>query len=144
FFMFAMVVCAVQYAHKRTIRWMVGLFLSAVLAYATFEGIYLTLVIFASFLVLLVLWELAFSLARRLPQELSRRERLFFSRAGLLLLAGGLGGILAYIGLHVLNGLSTYITAHTAQTDLQVVQLENTTVLVLLYLSIIVAITVIG
>jgi uncharacterized protein (TIGR03663 family) len=144
FFMFAMVVCAVQYAHKRTIRWLVGLFLSAVFAYATFEGIYLTLVIFVSFLVLLVLWELAYSLARRLPKELTRKERLFFSRAGLFLVAGGVGGILAYIGLHVLNGLSTYITAHTAQTDLQIVQLENTTVLVLLYLSIAVAITVIG
>ncbi len=144
FFMFAVVICAVQYAHKRTIRWIVGLFLSAILAYATFEGIYLTLVIFASFLVLLVLWELSYSLARRLPKELTRRERLFFSRAGLLLVAGGIGGILAYIGLHILNNLSTYITTHTAQTDIQIVQLENTTVLVLLYLSIIVAITVIG
>ncbi|HEX5547610.1 MAG TPA: flippase activity-associated protein Agl23, partial [Ktedonobacterales bacterium] len=64
FFMFAMVVCAVQYAQKRSIRWIVGLFLSAVLAYATFEGIYLTMVVFASFLALLVLWELAYSLAR--------------------------------------------------------------------------------
>jgi uncharacterized protein (TIGR03663 family) len=144
FFMFAMVVCAVQYAHKRTIRWIVGLFLSAVLAYATFEGFYLTMVIFASFLALLVLWELAYSLARRLPKELTRRERLFFGRAGLLLVAGGIGGILAYIGLHVMNSLNAYITKNTSQADIQVLQLENTTVLVLLYLSIIVAITVIG
>src|SRR5690348_2041370 len=144
FFMFAMVVCAVQYAHKRTIRWIVGLFLSAVLAYATFEGFYLTMVIFASFLALLVLWELAYSLARRLPKELTRRERLFFGRAGLLLAAGGIGGILAYVGLHVMNSLNAYITKNTAQADVQLVQLENTTVLILLYLSIIVAITVIG
>src|SRR5690242_8614037 len=144
FFMFAMVVCAVQYAHKRTIRWIVGLFLSAVLAYATFEGFYLTMVIFASFLALLVLWELAYSLARRLPKELTRRERLFFGRAGLLLVAGGIGGILAYVGLHVMNSLNAYITKNTAQADVQLVQLENTTVLILLYLSIIVAITVIG
>lgn len=144
FFMFAMVVCAVQYAHKRTIRWMVGLFLSAVLAYATFEGIYLTMVIFASFLALLVLWEIAYSVARRLPRELTRRERLFFSRAGLLLVAGGIGGILAYIGLHIMNSLNASITKNTSQADVQVLQLENTTVLILLYLSIIVAITVIG
>jgi len=144
FFMFAMVVCAVQYAHKRTIRWIVGLFLSAVLAYATFEGFYLTMVIFASFLALLVLWELAYGLARRLPRELTRRERLFFSRAGLLLVAGGLGGIVAFFGLHIMNNLNAYITKNTAQADVQVVQLENTTVLILLYLSIIVAITVIG
>jgi uncharacterized protein (TIGR03663 family) len=144
FFMFAMVVCAVQYAQKRSIRWIVGLFLSAVLAYATFEGFYLTMVIFASFLALLVLWELAYSLARRLPKELTRRERLFFGRAGLLLVAGGIGGILAYIGLHVMNSLNAYITKNTAEADVQVLQLENTTVLILLYLSIIVAITVIG
>src|SRR6185437_10044194 len=90
FFMFAMVVCAVQYAHKRTIRWIVGLALAAVFAYATFEGIYLTLVIFLSFLALLVLWELAYSLARKLPKELTRGERHFFSRAGLFLLAGAI------------------------------------------------------
>ncbi|HET8907152.1 MAG TPA: flippase activity-associated protein Agl23 [Ktedonobacterales bacterium] len=144
FFMFAMVVCAVQYAHKRTIRWMVGLFVAAVFAYATFEGIYLTLLVFLSFLAILVLWELAHNIACRLPRELSQRERLFFSRAGLLLVAGGLGGVLAYFGLHLLNSLSTYIAAHTSRTDVQVVQLENNTVVVLLYLSIIVAIVVIG
>jgi predicted membrane-bound mannosyltransferase len=144
FFMFAMVVCAVQYAHKRTIRWMVGLFVAMVFAYATFEGIYLTLLVFLSFLVILVLWEVAHNIARRLPRELSRRERLFFGRAGLLLVAGGIGGVAAYFGLHLLNSLSTYIAAHTAQTDVQVVQLENNTVVVLLYLSIIVAIVVIG
>ena len=144
FFMFAMVVCAVQYAQKRTIRWMVGLFLSAVFAYATFEGMFLTLVIFLSFLAVLVLWELGHSIARRLPQELSRRERLFFSRAGLLLLAGGVGGILAYVGLRKLSELSIYISQHTKQTDVQVAQLENITVLILLYLSIAVAVLVIG
>lgn len=144
FFMFAMVVCAVQYAQKRTIRWMVGLFVATIFAYATFEGIFLTLVVFLSFLVLLVLWELATSLARWLPAELTRGERLFFSRAGLFLLAGGIGGILAFIGLRVLNNLSTYISKHTKQTDVQIVQLENATVLVLLYLSIAVAIVVIG
>jgi predicted membrane-bound mannosyltransferase len=144
FFMFAMVVCAVQYAQRRTIRWMVGLFLATVFAYATFEGVYLTMVVFVSFLVLLVLWESAYSLARRLPKELTRRERLFFSRAGLLLVAGGIGGILAYIGLRILNTLSTHIIKNTKQTDVQIVQLENATVLVLLYLSIAVAIVVIG
>ena len=148
FFMFAMVVCAVQYAHKRTARWIVGLALATIFAYATFEGIYLTLIIFLSFVVVLVLWELASSLARRLPAELTRRERLFFSRAGLLLLAGAIGGVLAFIGLRILNNLSAYITANSApngtRADVQVVQLENTTVMVLLYLSIAVAIVVIG
>jgi uncharacterized protein (TIGR03663 family) len=144
FFMFAMVVCAVQYARKRSIRWIVALFVSGILAYATFEGIFLTLVVFVSFLVLLALWELAFSLARKLPRELSRNERLFFSRAGLLLLAGALGGVVAYYALHILNKLNAEITAHPTQSDVQVQQLENTTVVVLLYLSIVVAIVVIG
>ena len=144
FFMFAMVVCAVQYAHKRTIRWIVGLALATVFAYATFEGVYLTLVIFLSFLALLVLWELAYSLARKLPKELTQRERRFFSRAGLFLLAGAVGAVLAYFGLQVMHNLNKYITSDTTKADAQVLQLENTTVLILLYLSIIVAIVVIA
>jgi hypothetical protein len=47
---------------------MVGLFLATVFAYATFEGIFLSLVVFLSFIVVLVLWELARSLAGRLPR----------------------------------------------------------------------------
>jgi predicted membrane-bound mannosyltransferase len=144
FFMFAMVVCAVQYAQKRTIRWMVGLFLMTVFAYATFEGTYLTLVVFLSFLAVLAVWELASSLARRLPRELSGRERLFFSRSGLLLAAGAVGGVLAYIALRIMNNLNTYIVKNMQQADVKVAQLENATVLVLLYLSIAVAVVVIG
>ena len=144
FFMFAMVVCAVQYAHKRSIRWIVGLALATIFAYATFEGIFLTLLIFVSFLALLALWEVAYSLARKLPRELTRRERLFFSRAGLLLLAGGVGAALASVALGKMHDIADYITKHTTQADAQVLQLENTTVLVLLYLSIVVAIVVIA
>lgn len=144
FFMFAMVVCAVQYAEKRTIRWIVGLFLATVFAYATFEGIFLSLVVFLSFIVVLVLWELARSLAGRLPRELTLRERLFFSRAGLLMIAGAFGGILAFLGLQALHNLSIYISKHTKTTDVQVIQLENVTVMLLLYVSIVVAAIVIA
>jgi uncharacterized protein (TIGR03663 family) len=144
FFMFAMVVCAVRFVHGRQMRWFVGLFASTVLAYATFEGIYLTLAIFGSFLAILLVWEVAIPVANLLPRELTSGERLFFSRAGLLALLGVLGGLLGVIGLKVLDNLSIYINANQQKSDAQVVNLENLSVALLLYGSIILALVVIG
>ena len=56
FFMFAMVVCAVRFARDRSTGWLIGLVASFVLAYATFEGIFLTMLIFVAYLVGLLLW----------------------------------------------------------------------------------------
>lgn len=144
FFMFAMVVGAVRFARARSTRWFVTLCVATVLAYATFEGIYLTLAIFGAFLALLVVWELAHGLARVLPGVLTAHERLLFSRACLLLLAGALGGALALVGLHILNTLSDYVNTHATQSALQVQQLENVSVAVLLYISIVIALAVIA
>lgn len=144
FFMFAMVVTAVTFARTRTMRWFVALAAATVLAYATFEGTYLTLVIFLSFLALLAVWELGHRLADLLPGEFSERERVFLSRAGLLLLLGLLASLVAVVGLKQLNALSVYINNHPAQSQAQVQQLENTTVAVLLYASIVIALVVIG
>jgi predicted membrane-bound mannosyltransferase len=144
FFMFAMVVAAVRFAEKRTLRWFVALLAATVLAYATFEGIYLTLVIFLSFLVLLAVWELAHGIARLLPDALTDREKIFFSRSGLLLLLGAVAAAVALVGLHTLNTLSAYINAHQTQSQTQVQQLEDTSVTVLLYGSIVLALVVIG
>jgi uncharacterized protein (TIGR03663 family) len=144
FFMFAMVVCAVRYAHDRQMRWFIGLFAATVLAYATFEGTYLTFAIFGSFLAVLFVWELAYSVANLLPQTLTQGERLFFSRAGLLALLGAIASALGLVALRTLNGLSAYINAHQSQSDIQVQHLENTSVAVLLYGSIVVALLVIG
>jgi uncharacterized protein (TIGR03663 family) len=144
FFMFAMVVCAVRFVHGRQMRWFVGLFASTVLAYATFEGIYLVLAIFGSFLAILLVWEVAIPVANLLPRELTSSERLFFSRAGLLALLGVLGGLLGVIGLKVLDNLSTYINANQQKSAIQVVNLENISVALLLYGSIILALVVIG
>lgn len=144
FFMFAMVVCAVQFARTRSVRWFVGLALATVFAYATFEGIYLTFVAFFSFLGLLALWELAHSVAPRLPRAFKPRERLFLARVVILWLAGGLAGVAGILGLLALNGLSRYINENKAAADVNIVQLENTTVLLLLYASILIALLVIG
>jgi uncharacterized protein (TIGR03663 family) len=144
FFMFAMVVCAVRFAHGRQLRWFAGLSASAVLAYATFEGIFLALAIFGSFLAVLLVWEVAIPVADLLPRELTSGERLFFSRAGLLALLGILGGLLGIIGLRVLDSLSTYINAHQQLSDVKVQNLENLSVALLLYGSIILALVVIG
>jgi predicted membrane-bound mannosyltransferase len=144
FFMFAMVVAAIRFAHERTMRRFVSLFAATILAYATFEGIYLTLVVFVGYLALLLVWELAYGLSRLLPMSLSERERLFFSRAGLMVLLGGLAGVAALIGLRTLNTLSNAINANTARADVQVQLLEDRSVAILLYASIVVALLVIG
>ena len=79
--MFAMVVSAVRFAHRREMRWFLALVASTVLAYATFEGIYLTLAIFGAFLAILLVWELAYFLARSLTSRPhSRRAPLLQSR----------------------------------------------------------------
>src|SRR5262249_46059640 len=113
FFMFAMVVCAVRFATSLQTRWLVGLFAATILAYTTFEGVFLTLAIFIGFLVLLAVWELAHGIADRLPSSFSARERMFFSRAGLIFLLGALAALAAKIGLQKLNELSTHIATHT-------------------------------
>ncbi len=145
FFMFAMVVCAVRFARDRDTRWLVGLFAATVFAYATFEGTFLTLAIFIGFLAILAAWELGYGLARRLPADvLAWRERLFFSRTGLLLLLGAIASSLAIVGLTVIHSVGSYASAHQAQADAQVAQLEHTTVVVLLWVSIAVALFVIA
>src|SRR5262249_42461306 len=144
FFMFAMVVCAVRFAHAHETRWFIGLFAATVLAYTTFEGIFLTLAIFIGFLTVLLIWQLAHGLADRLPQTFSARERTFFSRAGLLLLLGAIAALAAKFGLQRLNELSKAINDNPLQSDVQVRLLEDRSVAVLLYLSIVVALLVIG
>src|SRR5262249_44551091 len=138
FFMFAMVVCAVRFAHSRQTRWFVGLFAATILAYTTFEGIFLTLAVFFGFLALLGIWELAHGVADRLPGSFSARERVFFSRAGLFFLLGGVAALAAKFGLQRLNELSAYISnpANTKVSDVQVQVLEDRSVAVLLYFSI--------
>ncbi len=144
FFIFAMVVCAVRYAHKRTLGWFVALTAASVLAYTTFEGIFLTLVIFLGFLGLLLIWELSHTAARVIPATLTERQRLFFGRAGLITLAGGLAGVLALVGLRTLNQLAVQITTNTAQSDQAVRRLEDNSVAVVLWVSILIALLVIA
>jgi len=143
FFMFAMVVCAVQWARKRTITWFALTIAATILAYATFEGIFLTFAIFGAFLGALLIWEAAASIADLLPGELNLGERLFFTRAGLLVIFAGIGLVIAYIALKVVDSLNLYILAHQKIADLQVAQLEDNTVRILLYVSIAIAVWVI-
>ena len=144
FFIFAMVVCAVRFARERTMKWFVLLCAATVLAYTTFEGIFLTLVIFLGFLAALLVWELAAGLARKLPDTFTERERTLFSRLGLFALFGAIAGIVAYIGLKIVDNISNQIFLHTATTDVQVQNLENTTVSLLLIASIVIALGVIA
>ena len=88
--------------------------------------------------------EFAYLLADRLPITLTWRERIFFARAGLFLLAAAIGSTLAYIGLNTMHSLSAYIIAHPQESDAKVLQLENNTVNIVLWVSITVAILVIA
>jgi uncharacterized protein (TIGR03663 family) len=143
FFMFAMVVSAVRYAHKRTMGRFIQLFAASVLAYATFEGFFLAAAIFGLFLAVLLVWELSHSLATLLPIVLTERERLFFSRAGLLLLLGAVASLLGVVGLSTLSRLGAAINGNPNASLVQVQRLENTTVAIVLYASIVVALLVI-
>ena len=167
FFMFALVVCAVRFATSRKMVWLALTAASAVLAYATFEGFYLTIAIFGAFLAALVAWELAYPAARLLPAELDvvrerlperplpgplgrllpsgfgERRRLLLGRLIALLALAGIGAGLAAWGLHTIKTLGAFIQTHTKVADAQVAALEQRTVLVLLYVSIALAALVI-
>jgi predicted membrane-bound mannosyltransferase len=142
-FTYLTVMCAVQFARKRSARWLVATTLAFVLAYATKESIYLNVAVWGAFLVVLVVWEIGHAVSDRLPRVFSDRERAFFGHAGPLLLLGAIVVPSALWGLHRLNTLSAYINTHTAQTDQQVTLLENNTVALLLYASIALALVVI-
>ena len=136
FFMFAMVVCAVRFAASRSAKWLALTIASTVLAYATFEGVFLTLAIFVSFLAILVAWELAGPLSRLIPATFEAGRRLLLGRVIALLALAGIGAAAAAWGLRTMKTLSAYIQANTKVADVQVAQLEQRTVVVLLYLSI--------
>jgi uncharacterized protein (TIGR03663 family) len=142
-FTYSTVVCAVQFYRNRTMTWLIALVVSFTLAYATKEAIYLSVAIFGSFLVGLVVWELGHTVSQRLSAVFSERQRSFVGHAAPLLLLGVVGSGVAVVGLHQLNQLSLYISVHTAQTHLQVQQLENLTVAALLSVSVVVAVIVI-
>ena len=148
FFMFAMVVCAVRFLYASrmqtgyTMRWLVALSAATILAYATFEGIFLTFVIFGAFLAVVAVWELALSVAPLLPATLTDGERLAVSRAGLLAALGIVGGVVGLVLMRTMHSLTTYILAHPTQSDLRVGQLENDTFRNLLIVSIVISLAV--
>ena len=144
FFMFAMVVAAIRFAHERTIKRFVYLTAAAVLAYATFEGFFLTIAIFVGFLAILVAWEFSGGLAKSLPAVLTPRERLFFSRALVFAALGGLAAACGVFALHQLTALSAYINNNPTSSATQVENLENNTVAIMLYASMLIALLVIG
>ncbi len=146
FFMFAMVVCAVRFARSRSTRAFVGLAAATILAYSTFEGVFLTLTVFVGFMALLAVWELATPLADRLPATFTSRERAFLARAGLFALLGAVAAVIAKIGLQKLNELSDFVTNKNYQNaaDLAVRQLEDNSVGVLIFVSFVIALLVIG
>lgn len=143
FFMFAMVVCAVRFASSRRMLWLSLTVAATVLAYATFEGVYLTLVIFLSFLVIAGVWELALSLYRRLPVTFEDPIKLWATRGILFAVVAGAGAIIAEWALHTMRSLNAYITTHPTQSDVNVTLLEQRTVSFMLYVSIGVALFVI-
>ncbi len=136
FFMFAMVVCAVRFASSRKMLWLALTAASATLAYATFEGVFLTFAIFGGFLALLIAWELAVPLAHLLPGALVERRRLLLARVISLGALGVIGALVGLWALHTMKTLASYIQTHTKVADAQVALLEQRTVVVLLYVSI--------
>ncbi len=136
FFMFAIVVCAVRFANSRAMLWLALTAASAILAYATFEGIFLTFAIFGAFLALLIAWELAAPVSRLMPASLGEARRLLLGRVITLGALAAAGALVAAWALHTMRTLSAYIQANTKTTDAQVALLEQRTVFIMLYASI--------
>ena len=118
FFMFAMVVCAVRFATSRRMIWLSLTAASTILAYATFEGIFLTLLIFVSFLAIALVWEIAVSVSRRFALTLPEPQKLLLTRAILLVILAGLGAMGAVWAIRTMRSLSAFITTHPTQADL--------------------------
>ncbi|HEX9068904.1 MAG TPA: flippase activity-associated protein Agl23, partial [Ktedonobacterales bacterium] len=144
FFMLAMVVCAGQFFLTRKTSWLAGAFAATALAYATFEGIFMTLLIFLSFGAALVLWELASRYAHLAGASFSPRQQLWLTRGLIFSGAGVVACLAAYFGLQRMHALSAWINANQSQADTNVLILEDRSVAILLWVSIVVALGVIG
>ena len=136
-FTLLLVVATARYLRERKMRWIVLAAASFSLSYATNEATFLTIAVFGSFLIGLILWEAGslFPLRATFAQRPAARllPRTFAPVA--VLIVGIVGAIAAKIFFGILENLSTYINNHTNAANVDLANLETLTVRIIPWLG---------
>ncbi|HLI07521.1 MAG TPA: flippase activity-associated protein Agl23 [Ktedonobacteraceae bacterium] len=152
FFTLLLVVATARYIRTRKMRWIIIGAAAFSLSYATAEATFLTIAVFGSFLVGLLIWEIGLrvplkSASADETQE-GKRSRYQPRTAAPFLLLGYIlvAGVAAKILFGWLNALSVYITdpQHTTASNLFVQNLKNITVDIIPWLGILLGIYVLS
>ena len=149
FFTLLMVVAAARYIRTRKMRWILIGAAAFSLSYATAEATFLTIAIFGSFLIGLLIWEIGLRIRLNLDEPREGKQPWYLPRTGapfLLLLYILVAGIAAKILFGWLEALSVYITdpKHTTASNLFVENLKNITVDIIPWLGILLGIYVLA
>ncbi len=137
-FTLLLVVAVARYIRQRSMHWLVLAAAGFALSYATSEATFLTIAVFGSFLGALIVWEIGSKFppgasAANSPAQ-SPGWRSFAPLAvGVYIL---LLGILAKVGLGILDQLSAYINSHTAIADQDLHNIETITLRIVPWLGI--------
>ena len=138
-FTMVLVVGILRYVRDRKLRWLIIAALGFAFSYATKEATFLTIAVFGSFFIGLLFWELGLKIPfRKRYSDNPDLQRYLPRTAAPILLAVYVivGGLFAKLALSVLNALSVYTTTKTAQSDLFVANLKNTTVSIVPWIGI--------
>ncbi len=147
FFTLLLVVAAARYIRTRQMRWIIIGAAAFSLAYATAEATFLTIAVFGSFLIGLLVWEIGLRIRLKLDDTQEGEHPWYLPRTGapfLLLLYILVAGIAAKVIFGWLDALSVYITdpKHTTASDLFVQNLKNITVDIIPWLGILLGVYV--
>lgn len=149
FFTLLLVVAAARYIRTRKMRWIIIGAAAFALSYATAEATFLTIAVFGSFLIGLLIWEIGLRIRLNLDDVQGQGDKhpWYLPRTGapfLLLLYILVAGIAAKILFGWLEALSIYITdpKHTKASDLFVQNLKTITVDIIPFLGILLGIYV--
>jgi uncharacterized protein (TIGR03663 family) len=146
-FTLLMVVAVARYVRDRKMRWIVLCAVAFSLSYATNEATFLTIAVFGSFLVALVVWEIGvrWPLRSRVDADVPYKKYLPRTWAPVLLVAlAVIAAPLAKGFFSFLQALSIYITdpRHTQAADAFMSRLKGATVPVILWIGILLCVYV--
>ncbi len=146
-FTLMLVVGAVRYVQSRQMRWLMLAAIGFALSYATSEATFLTIAIFGSFFLGLILWELGMRIPFRAHFGENAPWYIPRTAAPLFLLAYVvIGGLFAKIALSILDYLSAYSINSATQPNANqfVANLKKDTVAIIPWLGIILGVYVLS
>lgn len=146
-FTLVLVVGILRYVRDRKMRWLIIAALGFAFSYATKEATFLTIAVFGSFFIGLLVWELGLKIPFRERYSDNPDLQRYLPRTVapiLLLLYMIVGGLFAKLALHLLNALSVYTTTNTKQSNAFVQNLKNITVSIVPWIGIFLGIYVLS